>query len=271
MNATQRFPHDLPRQKSSGLSLRCEWAERRASRAKERERARERSPAVAACRVSRIPTKFYVTCKCARRECGRVTCLFLSVSLVFSLPVSFYRRSGTYETSFGVDRRLSVSLSRYGRRIFFFHERRASPSPPPALPPQVQKYYHVVAKAVLFLSLSLSLMCQSPPRVYPLGNDGGCWLQELLYEFRHARRRDALPAGSAFVFVAQGPVAPSFLKQYNLRNLVGDEYSFSSPLALPFPTFRRGARGLNRRGSTWHRRSSALVAETSFLVPRLSR
>lgn len=88
--------------------------------------ARERSPAVAACRVSRVPTKFYVTCKCARCECGRVTCLFLSVSLA----VSFYCRSGTYETSFGVDQRLSRSLYRDTADKFFFSSpARTSPSP----------------------------------------------------------------------------------------------------------------------------------------------
>lgn len=164
-------------------------------------------------------------------------CLFFS--LVFSLPVSFYCRGGTYETSFGVDRRLSVSLSRYGRRICSSTSESVYPSLPSAPSSEI------LSRCRQSGSLLLSRVSQKSPTSVPLRSRGRRRLRELLYEFRHARRRDALPAGAAFVFVAQGPVAPSFLKQYNLRNLVGDEHTLS-PLLLSFllPSLPSGRVGL---------------------------
>lgn len=117
---------------------------------------------------------------------------------------------------------LSVSLSRYGRQIFFFFTSENESLP---------KFRNIITLSPKRFSFSLPCVGEIP-REYTLRReeegDGGCWLRELFYEFCHAHRRDALPAGSPFVFVAQGPVAPSFLKQYNLRNLVVTSNSFSS-------------------------------------------
>lgn len=129
-------------------------------------------------------TKFYVTCKCARPECGRVAPSPLSVSLslrpVASL-VSFYRRSGAYETSFGVGRR----LSRLGRQIFFLprererKEERGSPSS--------EILSRCRAKTALFLPQETHPRISRRALPRPSGVEMEAGLREPLYEFRHAR------------------------------------------------------------------------------------
>lgn len=150
---------------------------------------------------------------------------------------------------------LSVSLSGDTADEFFLPRARArasllssSSSSSASLLSFSPKFRNVITLSPKRFSLSLSrTSAKSPASISFGGGDGGCWLRELLYEFRHARRRDALPAGSAFVFVAQGPVAPSFLKQYNLRNLVGDEHTLFSSLLPCLRYFPSRRVGLNRR------------------------
>lgn len=114
-------------------------------------------------------TKFYVTCKCARRECGRTLraspslahslSLSLSLALCFFLPFS---RSHLFLSSFLSSspfllpkrslrnqfrcRPAALGLARLGSTNFFLH---AS-----ARDSQVQKYYRAVAEtASPFLSV----------------------------------------------------------------------------------------------------------------------
>lgn len=125
---------------------------------------------------SQVPTKFYVTCKCARRECGRVTCLFLSVSLVFSHPVSFYCRSGTYETSFGVEpAALGLSFGDTADEIF---SSTSESDPPPSISsPSLPKFRNIITLSPKRFPLSLPRASEIPREYTPRG-DGGYRLRE---------------------------------------------------------------------------------------------